>query len=288
MSQPSLTYILSLPRSGSTVLTALLDKCHGVVSPPESSFPQVLGVTSAAERKQPRWLAALYIGATFPPTPLSLDDAEACMHGTDKEILVALGMAVAGKLGRPLDQVKNILWKTPRTIGFHETPLASGGNFIIIRRNPHNVFESQFRVEFGTNNRNPYRFAIFRESYEHAFSRLPADRCHNLEYDDLPGAIPELLRFMGIENQGEWEVGESSLDAISKSVGWMADVTKKFENKDVEKRARLDVRQVNSLNRAMALARPLRPLMGPLRSHFDHKSLQTIRERARLVLSEAG
>jgi Sulfotransferase family len=271
---PQLAYILSLPRSGSTVLSALLDKRKGVVSPPESSFPQVLGVISPTERKDPRWLAALYIGATFPPTPLSLEDAESCMVGTDKEILISLGKAVAIKLDRDPNQIKSIVWKTPRTVGMHTVPLSTDGKFIILRRNPHNVYESQFRVDFGKNNRNPWRFAIFRESYEHAFARLPRERVFQLEYDD----------FIGANDEGEWQSTRSSLDLAAENCSWLTEVTKDFHNTDPKKRARLDPQQLSTLETAMNLARPLRPLMGPIRSHFDHQSLGPIRERAKAVL----
>lgn len=277
---PKLAYILSLPRSGSTVLSAMLDKRKGVVSPPESSFPQVLGVISAKERADRRWLAALYIGSTFPPTPLSLADAEACMIGSNEEILIALGKAVAVKLDRDPEQIKAIIWKTPRTVGMHRAPLATQGKFIVLRRNPHNVFESQFRVDFGANNRNPFRFAIFRESYEYAFSRLPKNRVFELEYDDLPEVLPPLLDFIGVENVGEWDSTKSSLDMAAESCSWMSDVTKEFQNKDPEKRARLDSKQVAKLELAMKLARPLRSVMGPVRSFFDHQSMGPIRERA--------
>ena len=281
---PQLAYILSLPRSGSTVLSALLDKRKGIVSPPESSFPQVLGVISRKEREDRRWLAALYIGATFPPTPLSLDDAEACMTGSDEEILIALGKAVAVKLDRDPEQLRAIVWKTPRTVGMHRTPLATQGKFIILRRNPHNVFESQFRVDFGKSNRNPYRFAIFRESYEHAFGRLPKNRVFELGYDDLPGILDPLLDYLGVKNHGEWDSTKSSLDMAAESCSWMADVTKEFKNKDPEKRARLDPGQISRLEFAMKIAHPLRSLMGPVRSYFDHQSMGPIRERAKSCL----
>lgn len=284
--KPVLAYILSLPRSGSTVLSAILDKKKGVVSPPESSFPQVLGAISKEERNDLKWLAALYHGSTFVPTPLSLAEAEACMKGSNEEILIALGLAVAEKLHRNPSEIRSIVWKTPRTVGMHGGPLSTTGKFIILRRNPQNVFESQFRVEFGKNNRNPYRFAVFRESYEHAFARIPKDRVFTLEYDDLPGVIPGLLAFLGVEDAGEWEHFESSLDMAAKHCAHMTQVTSEFRNTDPQKRANLDPGQVASLARAMAWARPLRPFMGPLRAFFDNQSMGPIRDRAKEKLAK--
>lgn len=125
----NLVYILSQPRSGSTVLTALLDKRKGVVCMPESSFPQVLGQISGKELGDRRWLAALYLGSTFPPTPLTLDDAERCMTGSEAEILCNLGKALASELGRNPDEVRHVVWKTTRMVGMHQGPVAAGGRF---------------------------------------------------------------------------------------------------------------------------------------------------------------
>ncbi len=176
MSLPEHCFILSLPRSGSTLLSAILDQRLGIISPPESSFPQILGKISAQERSDTLRLAALYIASTFSGTPLSLEESRECMEGGDGEILTKLGLALAGKLGRDPGQVKLVIWKTTRTVSFTEVPMATGGKFIVLRRHPLNVFESQFRVHFGKNNRKPFRFASFRESYEAAFASLPKNR----------------------------------------------------------------------------------------------------------------
>jgi hypothetical protein len=276
----SLAYILSLPRSGSTVLSALLDRRKGIVSPPESCFPQMLGMITDYERKDPRWLAALYLGCTFPPTPLTLEDAEKCMKGSNQDMLIALGKAVAVKLDRDPDEINVVVWKTPRMIGMHKGPLSTDGKFIILRRNPHNVYESQFRVEFGKNNRNPYRFALFRESYEHSMNRIPKERIMNVSYDDLPSILPDILGFFGVQDNGEWDNRRSSLDLAAENCTWMTDVTKEFLNRDKEKRARLDPVQVKKLDFALRLARPTRCILGPMRSHFDKISLRWSVEKA--------
>ena len=277
---PRLAYILSLPRSGSTVLSALLDKQKGIVSPPESAFPQVLGTLSPAERRDRYWMAALYIGATFPPTQLTLEDAAACMEGNNEEILIALGKAIAVKLGRDPDLIQAVVWKTPRIVGMHEGPLSTPGKFIVLRRNPHNVFESQFRVSFGEHNRNPYRFAIFRESYENAFSKIPQARRLDVTYDSLPGVLRDISKFLEVPDEGEWSEGESSHKLASESCSWMTEVTDEFKNRDPEKRSRLDPKQISSLELAMRLARPLRSILGPARRYFDKESLKWSRTRA--------
>ena len=268
-----LAYILSQPRSGSTVLTAILDKRKGVVCLPESSFPQTLGVISDRERANPRWMAALYLGSTFPPTPLTLEDAEACMIGSDDEILT--------KLGRNPDDVSTVVWKTTRTIGMHRGPLSTAGKFIVLRRHPLNVFESQFRFDFGARYRKPLRFAIFAQSYEHARARCPAERTLELDYEEIPRMLPELIRFLGAKDQGEWETGTSSLDLVAESCSWLTQVTGEFRNTDGEKRARLDPAMVATVERALRWTRPLRPIMGPVRAYFDGRSMGHVREIAR-------
>jgi len=279
-----LAFILSTPRSGSTVLAAMLDRRRGIVSPPESSFPQVLGAIRAKERSDPRWLAALYFGSTFTPSPLSMDEAEACMKGSNQDILTALGLAVAAKFGRQPGDISAIVWKTPRTVGMHDGPLSTDGKFIILRRSPHNVFESQFRVGFGVNNRRPFRFAVFRESYENAFARLPDERILNVHYDELPGALDRITGFLGVADHGEWPEAGGSFDMAAQACDHMREVTSAFINRDPEKRARLDPHQVASLDRAMLLARPLRPFLRPVRFHFDRMSLNHIRSVAKACL----
>jgi len=276
-----LAYILSQPRSGSTVLTAILDKRKGIVCLPESSFPQVLGVISKKERADRRWLAALYLGATFPPTPLTIDDAEACMEGSNEEILTALGKALASKLNRNPDDVRTVVWKTTRTIGMHRGPLMTSGKFVALRRHPHNVFESQSRFDYGVRNRKPFRYAVFSQSYEYALTRLPEDRTFLLDYDETEQRLPALLEFLQVEDHGVWETGGSSLDLVAESCSWLTQITEEFRNTDPEKRARLKPEMISAVDRWLAVTRPLRPLMGPLRGIFDRRSLGHIRGFAR-------
>ncbi len=290
---PQLAYILSQPRSGSTVLSAMLDKRKGIVCMPESSFPQVLGAVSDKERNDLRWMAAMYIGSTFPstprpPTPLTLDEAESCMHGDNGQTLFSLGRVLAEKIGRDANEVTTVVWKTTRTIGLHRGPLTTSGKFILLRRNLHNVFESQFRVDFGVRNRNPFRYAVFAHSYEHAFARLPKERTFELNYETIPNQLHALIDFLGMEDRGEWDKGPSSLELVTKNASWLTEVTKEFRNTDAEKRASLDKRQVSSLNKAWSLTRPFRPLLGPLRRYFDQRSMNDIRDVARHILATEG
>ena len=276
-----LFFILSEPRSGSTVLSAMLDRCKGVICLPESSFPQVLGMMSGKDRADPRWMAALYIGSTLPnrpvpSTPLSLDEAASCMKGSNREILINLGLALAGKIGRDPAKVTTVIWKTTKTIGMHKGPLSTGGDFIILRRNRLNVFESQQRIYWGVNNRNPFRYALFAQSYEQAFSRLPKQKTFHLEYEAIPQRFSELLASCGIVDQGEWEGSASSIDLITKNAPWLTRSTESFRNTDPEKRAVIGMHKKIILKSALHLSRLLRPLLGAARGHFDKKALDDI------------
>jgi hypothetical protein len=279
-----LAYILSLPRSGSTVLTSLLDQREGVVCPPESSFPQILGVITPKERNDPRRLAALYIASTFPGTPLDLDEAEACMRGDDPEILTNLGCSLAAKIGRDPGLVRTIVWKTTRTIGMNAAPIRSGGRFIVLRRHPHNVFESQFRVHFGAKNRRPGRFALFRESYEHAFAKLPVDRTMQVEYDRIPEQFEAMIHFLGIVGSETWQEGTSALATVAANRPWLSQILDHFENKDPEKRARLDINATLKLDHSLAAVKAFRGLLGPIRLAGDWRTLGHIRFRASQLL----
>ena len=163
--------------------------------------------------------------------------------------------------------------------------LSTKGRFVVLRRNPHNVFESQLWVSFGDNNRNPYRFAIFQESYEHAFARIPDERRVDISYDDLPDVLPTLRRFLGIPEMSPWGSEVSNLELAAKACSWMSEVTQGFRNRDPEKRARLDPKQVELLERAMKLARPLRSFIGPIRRFYDCQSLHSIRSRIPELIS---
>jgi hypothetical protein len=168
----------------------------------------------------------------------------------------------------------------------HTAPLATGGKFIVLRRNPQNVFESQFRVSFGEGNRNPFRYAIFNESYQRAFDRIPLERKFELHYDDLPEVLSDLLKFLGVPDLGKWQEGLSAMAAVAGHCSWLSQITDEFQNNDVEKRGRLPRETVARLKLAMQLARPLRPFLGPVRSHFDNRSLALYRQQAAFLLAQ--
>lgn len=279
-------FVISEPRSGSTVLTAMMDRRKGVLSMPESSFPQVLGYLSQAERSSPRNLAAIYLGSTFVPTPLSFQEIQDCMVGNDREILDRLAVRTASKIGRNPADVKVALWKTVRTIGMNRVIEALDGKVIVLRRHAHNVFESQSRFSYGVRNRRPLRYSIFRQSYEAAFARLKVGKRLDINYDDLPGALSVICGFIGLEDRGMWPDSSSHFESVADQCSWLSEINKEFVNRDVEKRRNLDIAMIHRLDRCLAMTRLLRPVMVPVRRVFDRRSLGHVRAIADRLLKE--
>lgn len=268
------------------MLTAMLDRRRGMLSMPESSFPQVLGYLTAEERNNPRRLAAIYLGSTFVPTPLVFEEIVACMSGDDREVLDQLARATAAKVGRDPSDVGYAAWKTVRTIGMHRVIEALDAKVVILRRHPHNVFESQFRFSYGVRNRRPLRYAFFHQSYEKAFSTLRVTHRLEMAYDDLPAALATLTAFIGLPDQGMWPDDSSHFAQVVDQCSWLSEINKEFQNRDPEKRAKLDPAMIRRLDRCLTATSLLRPLMGPVRDHFDRRSLGHVREIAARVIQE--
>jgi hypothetical protein len=277
-------YILSLPRSGSTVLTSILDRRDGVVCMPESAFPQVLGVITEKERVDKRWMAALYVASSFSGTLLTVDEAESCMVGDNGEILSRLGYAMAEKTSRPAERVRLVVWKSTRMVSNLRGPLSTGGRFIVLRRHPHNVYDSQFRVPFGVNNRKPWRFALFRASYEAAFRAIPAGLRYDLEYEEIPQRMEEMLAFVGFADQGEWASGGSSFDGVVESRPWHSQIRAGFQSTDARKREAVPAGTAVMLDRMEGYMKTIGPVMPLLRKRYDLRNLADIRGRARLLV----
>jgi hypothetical protein len=280
-------YILSLPRSGSTVLTSILDRKDGVVCMPESAFPQLLGEIGKKERADKRWMAALYLASSFSGTLLTIDDAEACMVGDNAEILSRLGHAMAEKTGRPPERVRLVVWKTTRMVSCLRGPLSTDGRFIVLRRHPHNVYDSQFRVPFGVNNRKPWRFAMFRASYEAAFKMIPPNRRFDLEYEDIPARLSDMIDFAGLTDMGEWLSGGSSFEGVVESRPWHGDIRSGFLNTDANKREAVTPATAAALDRMSTLMESCEPLMSLLRRRFDRQNHLDIRARAATLATKS-
>ena len=272
-------FIVSLPRSGSTVLTTILDRHEDILCLPESHFPAVLARLDDCDLQDPDRMAALFLASCPDGSPLTYEEARECMHGDIESVLDSVAAKVALKIGRSPDNIRVVVWKYTRLIGASHKLAASGGRFIILRRNPLNVFESQFRVPFGRYNRNPARFALFEASYEAAFGRYPLDKTIEIHYSDIPDSIASLISLVGslgrIRKDAAHGVGEHS-----GKMPWHSEINRPFRNADADKLGNLKPSQVISYRSVRTMLTCL-PFIGKLARHFaDQRELKACRKRA--------
>jgi hypothetical protein len=187
------TFIISLPRSGSTVLTRMFSSRDDVVSLPETFFPHLLDHLSRDEWQDSHWVAALFVVSCSDGSPLTLDEAMECITDSQEESLRKIALKVAAKDGRDADSIKAAVWKATRLVGSHTNSGKLGGRVVILHRPRLNVYESQFRVPFGDRNRNACRFALFAASYDAAFRHYSAAHTIHVEYARIPEQIDAIF-----------------------------------------------------------------------------------------------
>ena len=281
---PALACVYSLPRSGSTVLIAELDRLKGIVCLPESYFPQVLEFLTPQELSDPAKLAAFFLASSPSGSLISFEEAQTCMVPDDwKATLVRLGLACAAKTNRNPSQVRTIIWKTTRIIGKGKLFAEAGGRFLVLRRNPVNVFDSQFRVSFGRHNRNPLRFAVFLESYEAAFSRLPPEATYHIEYEAIPEQLAAMSDWFGVVGDN-WAGGESSIALTHARKTWHNGLMDGFQSRDEIKRKNVTLGQRFFLGAGRFAAKPVRPILSFLRDYYDGEIIKQIRNEATTIL----
>lgn len=279
------TFIVSVPRSGSTVLTNLLDHLEDVVCPPESFFPAALEMLDDREMSDRRKIAALFLVSCSDGSPLSLEEAETCIRPDKKRTLDELALAIARKLGREPAGIRSAVWKFTRMAGCWKLPAHIGGKFIILKRNPHNVYESQFRVHFGEKNRNPLRFALFAASYDAAFTDYPQDLTLKLDYPDIPKRLDEIAAWIGSSGKKRGQAA-GSLDAVAGCNPWHANINKPFDNCDAEKLRNLTFVQSTGFRAAYALLRRLGFLNHLARRTADRRQMEALRNQAAVLLEK--
>lgn len=281
----NLICVYSLPRSGSTVLIAQLERIKGIVCVSESYFPQILEFLSPTVLADSEKLAAIYLASSPDGSLLSFDEVVKCIFPFEhKKTLTQLGLAYAVKTNRDPSQIRYIVWKTTRLIGRWKIFAGADGRFIVLRRNPINVFESQFRVTFGIHNRNAIRFILFRESYESAFARFPLKSTFSIDYESIPDQIPLLLLWLSLDDVS-WSEAESSLASTSAKNAWHSGVMSSFESKDFIKRMRIQKLSRILLRLGQILFRAFRPLLGPIRDYHDKKIMVQVLAVADYILN---
>ena len=236
-------FIISLPRSGSTVLTRMLSVRDDVICLPESFFPHLLDFITPEEWKDTRFVAALFITSCSDGSPLTLEECLPCIAATHEETLHNIASRVALKEGRAPDSIKAVVWKATRLIGSNRAIQKFGWRNIILHRPYLNVYESQFRVSFGNRNRKPSRFALFASSYDAAFRRYDERQTLNVKYSTIPEQLSEIFEWIGSESARE-SSSTGSVEVTSGQRAWHTEINKPFRNDDTNKLTNLMPSQI--------------------------------------------
>lgn len=278
---PQLLCVYSLPRSGSTVLISELDKIKGICCLPESYFPQAWSLASRSRDPSQEYLAALYLASSPAGATLSFDEVVKLIDPQDpRASLINIGLKTVEKENRDPNSLKVIVWKTTRIISHMDLLNSSLFKFILLRRNVYNVFESQFRVDFGVHNRNPYRFAAFVASYESVFDKLPCDRTFEIAYDQIPHQIEAVCSWLKIENEN-WNEGYTS--SIARTHGnkeWHSNLLEGFSNRDKKKLEFIEKKQLAAIDNGLKCTKYLKPIFYLLRRYFDKKIFSNVEQDA--------
>jgi hypothetical protein len=278
------TFILSLPRSGSTVLTRMLAFRKDVLCLPETFFPHLADHLTGDEWLQPRWIGALFVASCSDGSPLTLDEAADCATNDAPTTMERIANAVAAKEGRDPASIHAVVWKSTRLVGSIRTALAIGGRFVILRRPRLNVFESQFRVPFGKHNENPARFALFAASYDAAFSSYPPERTLELDYADIPARLDELFEWIGSCDASP-AGSAGSLQQTASQRAWHQAIDKPFVNEDVKKIANLSQRQKSIFHMAQSILSRMPAIGRAARRQADLRQANALREHAHQLLN---
>lgn len=279
------TFLVSMPRSGSTILTNLLDANEGVICPPESFFPAALEWIHAEEMSDRQKIGAIFVVSCSDGSPLTVPEATACVTDDKHETLDNLALAIARKMGRDPEKIQSVVWKFTRMVGSWHFAQRIGGRFIILERNPLNVYESQFRVPFGIKNHSPVRFALFASSYQSAFRKYPTASTLRLDYSNIPKLLASIEDWIGSTGIKRL-TSKSALSEIAERNPWHANINKPFEDRDSQKLQNLSHWQIISI-RITSIALQWIPLIPILaRKIADKRQMQSIRRQAQALTSK--
>lgn len=272
--------IVSLPRSGSTVLTNLLDLREDIVCLPECMFPPLIDMLELAEFRKKRKVAEMFLASCTDGFPMSVEEIERCIMDTPTETIDSIVAAFTRLSGRDPDKIRAFVWKSTRMVGCHQFWQESGGRFVILKRPPLNVYESQFRVHFGQKNRNPIRFALFESSYRIAFRNYPEEATFRIEYAEIPRRLEELVGWFGsaglLRNDGK----AGSLNSTSSKQYWHANIDKPFENNDEQKINNLSSSQIAGYRLGKLIFSFVPYLVRAARKAADRRQMKAIRNAA--------
>ncbi|MBJ7396644.1 MAG: sulfotransferase [Akkermansiaceae bacterium] len=277
-------FVSSIPRSGSTILTNILDRYEDVFCLPESFFPVALDCVDTDEWNRKDHIAALFIVSCSDGSPLTFEEARSCIRDSKEETLDAIAEFAMRKAGRDPATVHIVVWKYTRLIGRWKFAASTHGRFLILKRNPLNVYLSQFRVPFGQKNKNPWRFALFEASYIAAFKTYPESKTRHLDYADTQTRVDDLVSWLG-SNGRKLTDSSKGMGEISGKNPWHSEINKPFKNTDSEKLAMLRRGQGVSY-RIAKIFLSLIPIVPRIaRTVADRRQINAMRDQAQELLN---
>jgi len=249
-----IVFVYSVPRSGSTYFTKLLEDKKGYVVMPETY---------------------LHLALTSEDFELSEKSVSSCMPDdfpiSNIELYNYL-IKSNDKLNDFLSLIKEkfapeyLVLKTTRLLGYaNKVNINYEYRNIWIDRNPLNIFESLTRVSFGENNSNPLRFAVWYSSYYFTKIRFNSEIVCYSESVNYVRNLPE---------------GSTVLKSYSSEYhstkSWHANLNKNFNNTDLQKLENLSKYDIIAIQLSIFILKLFAPIFNYLRISYDKKLLRKI------------
>jgi hypothetical protein len=263
----------------------MLSAREDVICLPETFFPHMLDYITADEWLDKRWVAALFVASCSDGCPLTLEESAKCVRDTHKETLESIAAEVACKEGRDPTTIQAAVWKATRLIGSNQSIRAIGGRAVILHRPRLNVFESQFRVPFGSHNHNPSRFALFAASYDAAFSKYKNIATMHVEYARIPEVLDEVFSWIGSVCANA-ATTTGSVKSMSGGRAWHSQIHKPFRNDDDQKISNLSNTLIHRFNITQSLLQLLPPVGALARHLADRRQASELKKKASQILSK--
>ncbi len=262
------------------MLSAQLDSVKGIVCVPENYFPFLLFFDENWRERPREELAKLFLESTDDSSILDYDEVLSCLTGNSlRRALIEIGLRIAEKTGRKREGVRAVVWKTTRLVSGYSLPESLGFRFILLQRNFLNVYQSQFRVEFGRLNRDPIRFVLFGYSYMSIFKKIDRHIVRDIEYSRVQAQLPDIVRWIGVESV-LWDNGRSAIIESMGSSSWHSGLSLSFKDEDSKKIKALSTRLRYSIFFAKIFLYPSIYILSPIRKQLDRVTAEKISRRS--------
>lgn len=247
-------FVYSVPRSGSTYFTKLLENKKGYVVMPETYLHLAL-------------LSKDFI--------ISEKSINSCMPDgfpiTNKEIYNSIKNSedklrdFICLLQRKFNPEYLVL-KSTRLLGYANLiNLNFECRSIWIDRNPLNIYESLTRVSFGKKNSNPFRFAVWYNSYYYSRTRLNSEIVCYSESVKYIRNLPEGITVL-----------KSYSSKYHSTKSWHSNLNKSFNNTDLKKLDNLSNNYKLLIQLSILILKLFNPFFNYLRISYDKKMLRKI------------